>query len=522
MIDYKKKRMILRLLGQRSVLSLARIFTVMVCITLVATYGWLAWNARDVQLHDAEVETSNLSAALSRQASDTIKKADTILVALVDRLYADGRNARHLEVLRPLLTRHVTELAELQGLFIYDRDGRWLLTSFSRTPANASNTDREYFIYHRMHPEDDGPHIGYPVRSRTTGEWIIPVSRRLNDAAGNFDGVVLATISIEYFQQFYRNFDVRGKGAISLSLIDGTMLVRHPFKEGATGSSLASSPIFHDLIKQNAQGSVMAVSVFDGTERLYSYRRLDSYPLVITVALAKKDVLVEWRSDTWQQFIVVCVLAVLLALLGFHLIRQIKRGLQVETELVATRDALRAFNKRLEKLAMEDELTGLANRRRFMGALEEELQRAARHGRPIALLMLDVDYFKQYNDIYGHSAGDDSLRRVAQAIRSGQKRAADLAARYGGEEFCVLLPETDVEGARTVATQLGTTIAALEIEHDGCPWGRLTISAGVHACVPDVSTTASAMIQKADEALYEAKKHGRNRVRIYQAQALAG
>ncbi|MBB1520110.1 sensor domain-containing diguanylate cyclase [Aquipseudomonas guryensis] len=504
-----------RWLLKPAVLPLARAFVVLVCLSLVATDAWLIWKARGVQLRDAQIETSNLASALARQAADSLKKADTVLLDLVERLQVDGTGPAQLQRLNGLMRQHVFGQAELHGLFAYDRDGNWLVTSFGTIPEGANNADREYFIFHRSHPDDHGPHIGPPIRSRTNNQWIIPVSRRLEDAQGNFAGVALATLSIGYFQQFYGTFDIRDKGTINLALNDGTVLVRKPFLESTIGSSIANGPVFKSLLPQSPVGSSMHVSILDGVERLFSYRQIQGYPLVVIAGLAKEDVLADWRADTARQLVVISLLASLLGLLGFYLVRLIKQGQKAEAELLATRDALRSFNQRLEKQALEDELTRLANRRRFIRALDDEFARASRYQRPLALVLLDVDYFKQYNDIYGHSAGDACLRAVAKAIRGGQKRPADLAVRYGGEEFCLLLPETDAAGALQVAEQVRAAVEAQAIVHAGCPWLRLSLSAGVHVLTPQVGDGPEMLVKGADKALYAAKAAGRDRVMLF-------
>jgi diguanylate cyclase (GGDEF)-like protein len=507
---------------QLALLPLARAFVVLVCVSLVATDGWLIWKARQVQLREAEIETSNLASALARQASDTLKKADTVLRDLVERLQVDGVEPQQLQRLQSLMRQHVYEQNELHGLFAYDRDGNWLVNSFGKVPPGANNADREYFIYHRQHPDDHGAHVGLPVRSRTTGDWIIPLSRRLEDAQGNFAGVALATISIDFFRQFYATFDIRQNGTINLVRNDGTLLVRSPFREDLIGTSIAHGQIFSRLLPQSPTGTATLPSLIDGVERLFSYRQIQDYPLVVVAALAEEDILSDWREDTARQLLLVGLLAALLALFGFYLVRLIKQGQKTEVELMATRDALRAFNRRLEQQALEDELTRLANRRRFIRALHDEYARAARTRRPLALVLFDVDYFKQYNDIYGHSAGDECLRSVARIIRGGQKRPADLAARYGGEEFCLLLPETDAQGALQVAEQVRQALEAQAMPHAGSPWRRLSLSAGVHVCqaVPAVASVGGpdSLVQGADKALYAAKAAGRDRVVLYDDQ----
>ncbi|MDH0896427.1 MULTISPECIES: sensor domain-containing diguanylate cyclase [unclassified Pseudomonas] len=502
-----------------TILSLARIFVVLVCVSLVATDGWLIWKARQVQLRDAEIETSNLAAALARQAGDTLKKADIVLLDLVERLQVDGTRHGQLQRLQGLMRQQVQQQVELHGLFAYDRDGNWLANSFGEIPPGANNADREYFIYHREHPDDHGAHVGVPVRSRTTGDWIIPLSRRVEDDQGNFLGVALATISIDFFRRFYGTFDIRESGSINLALNNGTVLIRVPYTDASIGSSLAHGPIFSQLLPHSPSGTSVFPSIVDGVRRVYSYRQLEEYPLVVVAALAERDILADWREDTNRQLFVVILLASLLALFGFYLLYLIKQSQKAEVELMATRDALRSFNKRLEQQALEDELTRLANRRRFLRALSEEFARAVRSRKPLALVLFDVDYFKQYNDLYGHVVGDECLRQVAEVIRGGQRRPADLAARYGGEEFCLLLPETDAQGALQVAEKIRLALGDRALEHAGSPWRCVSMSAGVAVCQPSPDEPDDGgperLIQGADRALYAAKAAGRDRVVLH-------
>ncbi len=185
---------------------------------------------------------------------------------------------------------------------------------------------------------------------------------------------------------------------------------------------------------------------------------------------------------------------------------------RAERLLVESNDRLAAANEMLETLAHQDALTGLANRRQLDTQIGREFGRARRTGSSVALVMIDVDNFKAYNDRYGHPAGDDCLRAVAKVVRENVKRPADLAARYGGEEIAILLPDTDMAGAKAVAEQVRKAINGLMIEHGGGLEGTLTISAGVSALVPTGERKPSDLIRKADQALYQAKNTGRNRV----------
>ncbi|MBA5605013.1 diguanylate cyclase [Duganella sp. FT3S] len=180
---------------------------------------------------------------------------------------------------------------------------------------------------------------------------------------------------------------------------------------------------------------------------------------------------------------------------------------------VAERTAqLEEANARLVALSVTDGLTGLANRRHFDDVLRSEWARARRAGQPLAVLMIDVDYFKRYNDRYGHQTGDDCLIRVAQALRGGARRAADLVARYGGEEFAIVLPNAGAAEAAEVGQALRAAIAQLAIAHAEAPGAIVTISVGVASAEGHGVTDTDALLRLADAALYRAKHLGRNRV----------
>ena len=174
---------------------------------------------------------------------------------------------------------------------------------------------------------------------------------------------------------------------------------------------------------------------------------------------------------------------------------------------------LKRLRDRLELMSITDALTGVTNRRGFDACLGREWQRAARNRVALSLLMADIDFFKLYNDHYGHLVGDTCLRRVAQALAETVSRPADLVARYGGEEFVALLPDTDAGGALVLAEKMRSQIQALAIPHAVSPIaGCATVSFGVATLIPESRDDPSYLILQADEALYQAKEQGRNRV----------
>lgn len=177
---------------------------------------------------------------------------------------------------------------------------------------------------------------------------------------------------------------------------------------------------------------------------------------------------------------------------------------------------LKVAQNELEKLAVHDGLTGIINRRGFDDKLSLEWNRSQRDQQSLALLMIDVDHFKRYNDTYGHQAGDECLKAVARVLAQVAYRPADQAARYGGEEFAVILPAIDIHGAHTVATRILQGIANLNIPHIGNESvGVVTASIGIVAMVPEGVMTHTELIRLADTALYQAKQTGRNRAVVH-------
>jgi diguanylate cyclase (GGDEF)-like protein len=184
-------------------------------------------------------------------------------------------------------------------------------------------------------------------------------------------------------------------------------------------------------------------------------------------------------------------------------------------ELTQMKRQLTESNSQLERLSTLDTLTGLANRRRFDEVLRYEWRRSARDASPLSLVFVDIDFFKDFNDGYGHLAGDACLSQVGRAVSTASNRPGDLAARYGGEEFVLILPGTSEEGARLLAERLRARVEDLKILHARSRLGGwLTISLGVACMVPRPGSDPKELLDLADRALYAAKEEGRNRVKV--------
>lgn len=484
---------------------LAFIFVALVIASLIALEVWQSWTARNQALRVSETTTSNLARSLAQHADDTVQESDTVLLGLIERIQVDGTEPAELARLRNLMQGWTRSLDQLQGLFVYDREGRWVVSSNLVDPPNANNADRDYFQYHLNNPEAD-LHIGPVIRSRSSASLVIPVSRRLSSADGKFAGVVLATLKVDYFNRFYEGFDLDERGVIALLLRDGTILLRRPFDEKVIGTSVAQGKVFQELLPASSQGTLLQPSLVDGIERMYSYNASLNYPLVVETAQSKQSLLANWRENVLRSALFVLVVMVALLLCALALIRQIRHGQRTEAQLRNTHAAL-------QKLAMQDSLTGLANRRQLDAALPDEIGRARRNGRPVGLIMLDIDHFKRFNDLYGHPAGDQCIKAVGQAVLGCVGRAGDLVVRYGGEELLVLLPESDETGTWLVADKILRAVQGLNIQHAGNDVGVVTISAGIHVWRnSDANLRGQNIVEAADQALYQAKSQGRNRV----------
>jgi hypothetical protein len=229
------------------------VFIVIVCMLLIGTDIGRSAAARRVQLEEMTTATSNLARAMAQHANDTFKEADTTLIGMVERVEEDGTSPQALARLHRSLVARVQQLPQLNGLFIYDKTGAWLVNSQPQLDSRFNNSDREYFEYHRTHT-DQGSHIGPPVRSRSTGKWIVPISRRIDAPDGSFAGVALATIDIDFFSRFYDSLDLGQSGAAALVLNSGVMVVRRPFEDRFVGKNVIDTALYRAHLELGRSG----------------------------------------------------------------------------------------------------------------------------------------------------------------------------------------------------------------------------------------------------------------------------
>lgn len=463
-------------------LSWTLAFAVALAAGLVGIATWQMWHVHQATLRNAATVTAGLAQSVALQVDNTLRTADTVVASIGQRVEAEGIGEAAQGRLYGLMTSLAQALPAIHEMGITDKDGNAIVKSLLRTPVGLNYRERDYFRHLSTHSTRQ-IFIGAPVRSKIDGSLNITLSRRIEASGGAFDGVVVSSVSMDFFRRMFETVEIGAAGAIALVADDGTVLA-------------SSRPTFGDdeLAALRSASGVLEYTGPDGTRRVGSFRRLAHYPMVAIVAQDSSAILADWRNQVRNHAAIVVCILIALAFLGWRL-EQATRHTRIQ--------------------ALRDTLTGLANRRCFNEAIDVEFRRAARKSEPLSYIMTDIDLFKNFNDAYGHQAGDDCLCAVANAIDSVLGRAGDMAARYGGEEIGVLLPETDVDGAVKIAERIQAAVTALRIPHASSPYGIVTISAGVAACVPTPVTSSQSLIHAADRALYTAKAAGRNTFRVH-------
>lgn len=436
---------------------------------------------------------------------------------------------------------------------IQSADGT-LFCNAVETSGNINVNDRRYF---RLAMQTRAFAIGDYQIGRVTGKPGINFGYPALGSDGEISGVAFLALDLHTFNAEFANLTVPPYARLAVFDRNGIVLARSG--EGRTGmGEKLSVPAVLENVLSGDRGVFEAIGT-DGQQRLFAYQEVaknpdGSVPLSVLISIPKSVIYAGAHAALVRSLLEILLVTLLLiagAWYGteklvlrdirtlLHTAERIRSGdLGARTGMHDSRDELKqighAFdemaqalqdrNVRLDQALQElreqastDALTGLYNRRHFREVLQRELTRAKRHGINIALVMVDLDYFKKINDTRGHGAGDLVLREIGALLKENL-RAGDTACRFGGEEFALILPESGREGARLKAETLRQAVSELDLAYDGRELGRLTASFGI-ALFPDHADEPDALLRAADEALYAAKGAGRNRVLIQEAPA---
>ena len=304
---------------------------------------------------------------------------------------------------------------------------------------------------------------------------------------------MVATLRLSHFARMLSKIGLGPDSSINLVRRDGIRIVRFPYDVRDVGTDVAGASNFQRVLQERS-GRFVDYAERDGVQRLFTFTEVGDLPLILSIGLSTDEIEAGWRAKALMIGLTLLALFGLAVLLALLCGRELRRREAVEAELA--------------RLSVTDGLTGLPNRRRFDAALQQALG-AARGDRPLALLIVDADHFKRFNDRYGHAVGDEILRGLARCLAAAIHRPHDLVCRIGGEEFAVILPDTDEEGAARVAERLHAEAATVAVASAGIPAGALTVSIGLANTTSGGSQAE--FYRAADAALYAAKSAGRNR-----------
>ena len=474
-------------------LLIAPIFVVVFCFCAIC--AGLLIEARRAALQQAADVASSLIAAVEFDVSRHIISVDLSLQAIVENLKLPEIDLISTKLRHLVLFDRATSAPQILKITVLDRLGNLRFDSRMVEPEHENFADREYFKAQKANA-NVGMYISRPLISRAAGYWVLAISRRISNPDGSFDGVVTASLQLSYFEQLFKNVTLGPASSITLSHMDGTLLMRWPFINKYIGLDLGRTKLYKDLAVSRA-GRFQTNAASDGVNRLVVYSRIAGLPLVVAIAQSTADIYANWAEFAFAVSFMLASLCMVAVGLAMYLMRELNRRHNAETKLAT--------------LAATDGLTGLSNSRHFSATVAGEWQRAMREKTPLALLMLDADNLKSYNDLHGHQAGDALLRCVGRAIAGALERGGDLGARYGGDEFSVLLPGTFTDGAVRVAEKI--RLAFVEIcARDGIVGTGLSI--GVASLTPGAAERSDELVKLADLALYRAKDLGRNRTEV--------
>jgi diguanylate cyclase (GGDEF)-like protein len=501
--DTARARLIIRLLTILSIGIVAGVFF---------AGATVLYESRKDAWQQALNSTANLTLALDRDISRNITIYDLSARGVIKVLREPGLEQLSPSLRRAALFDQATTAEYFGSMLVLNARGDAIESSLGAPPSDMNLSSHDYFTYPRDHP-DAGLFISAPYKSLLrNGDPSIAISRRIVGPDGRFNGAALGSLRLAYFQALFSNYSLGQRGTISLMRADGLLLARFPSIQADVGRDLSAAAGFK-VMSSAASGHFVGVGSLDGVKRLITYRHVDKLPLIVSVSRSVVDIYAAW----WRRAILIGAILTILCGATMTLCilfrREMLKRLTAESEL---REAAR----QLSVIALTDALTGLGNRRHFDETIDREWRRAIRSESSIALLLLDVDKFKLYNDRYGHPEGDGVLQSIAACIGGNLRRPSDIGARYGGEEFVILLPETDASGAVLIAEQIRAAVLAKDIPHLGHAAGRVTVSIGVAAMRPRPDDNSDILVQQADKGLYEAKSRGRNQVYFDEAEAL--
>ncbi|MFY9328909.1 MAG: sensor domain-containing diguanylate cyclase [Georgfuchsia sp.] len=481
------------------------LFPIFAVLMLGVIWG-TTWNLITVERNSSELAaagaTRELAETYEAQMVRALREIDQTL-KFVKYAYEQERK-KSRTILGDLKVRALLPPDLLFSVSIADSAGKIVASTRPAEAIGAAHLD----VFGGCLRYTDEFVVSLPWKREKSGEWALCFSRRLTDADGTFAGVVMVTVDAAHFTSGYEPSKLGEHGVLGLLGTDGVFRVRRTGDVvSAGGSADFATMVTHEDDENFA--SVISANPWDGVRRYTDARKIYDFPLAVIVGLSEAEQLAEahrnMRNYQWRAVLGSALLILVITLL-WRMSRQLALVRQHEADVKV------AYAKKVEYLAYHDGLTGLPNRSFFGKLLDQSISQARRYKRQLAVLFLDLDCFKQINDMLGHDAGDELLKEVAVRLKDCL-RDSDTVARLGGDEFVVLIPELeDKKSVATTARKMLLAIARpfnlLGQEH------TVTVSIGI-SVYPQDGVDEQMLKKNADIAMYWAKEEGRNNFRFY-------
>ena len=476
-----------------------------IALVLVAA-AWLIVNLQHRVLASKAQELTSLALVLSQETERAFQALETVQTSIIERLQSEGVDSAQAfraqatqRKFHVILREKSKDLPYVEALTLVSTAGD--LYNFSRFwPIPEVNvTDRDYYQALINNPELDS-FLSEPVQNRGTGTQTIYLARKIRDTHGKMLGMVLGAMRLDYFEKFYGSINTGAGGAISLFRSDGMLLVRNPRINNGVGKIFPRLSVdAPDSISALDNKPVTHLSSADNQERLTTAKQLSHYPVVVTVSASLSSIAASWRPEglvIGTGAAMLCVILAACVLLG-------RRQLNTQYRL----------SDAANHMARHDALTGLPNRVLFSEQLRRLVQPGSRRPLPIAILLVDLDYFKSVNDTLGHPAGDALLRLIAERLVRCVGPGS-LVSRLGGDEFGIIQRRVTSHASTHELAQRLVDAIAVPCNVDG---NQIVTSASIGiTSAPADGVDADQLLKNADLALYRAKAEGRSSWRVFE------
>lgn len=525
-------------------------------LAVLAIYAAVIMHIRSNEISSEETQQKNLSLILAEQAYRSFEPVDLIISSVVEWIAVDGETDAASFVRKMaghdthlFLHEKISSMRQLDALTVISNEGKLINTSRPWPMPEADLTDRDYF---RALKEDASlkNYVSEPVQNRITGTWIIFLAHRVSGKKGEFLGIVLGAIEVQYFEDFYRAIELGEGRSVAIMRLDGVTLMRFP-RSDTIGKTYSNA---QHLLQGGVSATLREISPVDGQVRIKAAHLVRNYPMLTIATVSEDAALADWRGIALLMSLGAWGSAIAIAVATYAFGRQWKQAAVLATSRAELRGeeergiALSAAMELAKKTAVDaaylsehDYLTGLPNRLRLNDRISQAIAFAQRRKTHVAVLFLDLDGFKHINDSLGHAVGDKLLQSIARRL-AACVRGSDTVSRLGGDEFVVLLSEVDrsedtvlvvrriveavvgphsidqhrlhVHTANTARRMLDAVAEAHSIDRQDL---HVTASIGV-SVYPDDGLDAETLVKNADTAMYQAKENGRQSYQFFKPE----